>query len=107
MSVRGCVGVRIGGDLVTLLPEHPVGVGQEDTPDLAVAVVRCAGCGGTTPAVAPVTYKFYDDDHYGRLELWYESRHAGACAACKALAAMVPASNRRSLSAFAPPAASS
>jgi hypothetical protein len=82
MSSRAFVGVRIGGDLVTLLPEHPVGVGNDDTPDLAVAMVRCAGCGATTPAVAPVTYKFYDDDHYGRLELWYESRHAGACAAC-------------------------
>src|SRR6185312_3825106 len=82
MSSRAYVGVRIGGDLVTLLPEHPVGVGNDDTPDLAVAMVRCAGCGATTPAVAPVTYKFYDDDHYGRLELWYESRHAGACAAC-------------------------
>jgi hypothetical protein len=82
MSARGIVGVRIGGDLVALLPEHPVSVGKDDTPDLAVAIVRCAGCGATTPAVAPVTYKFYDDDHYGRLELWYESRHTGACAAC-------------------------
>jgi hypothetical protein len=84
MSTHGFAGVRIGGDLVALLPEHPVGVGKEDTPDLAVALVRCDGCRALTPAVAPVTYKFYDDDHYGRLELWYESRHAGACAACKA-----------------------
>lgn len=84
MSSRGFVSVRIGGDIVALLPEHPVGVASGDTPDLSVALVRCAACGATSPAVAPVTYKYYDDDHYGRLELWYDSRHAGACAACKA-----------------------
>lgn len=84
MSARGFVGVRIGGGLRTLLPEHPVGVGKNDQPELAVALVRCHGCGALTPTIAPVTYKFYDDDHYGRLELWYESRHAGACASCAA-----------------------
>src|SRR5262245_60014790 len=83
MTARGLVGVRIGGDIVALLPEHAVGVADGDTPDLSVALIRCGGCGATAPATAPVTYKFYDDDHYGRLELWYESRHVGACAACK------------------------
>jgi len=84
MSARGLVGVRIGGAVVPLLPEQPVGVAEGDKPEEAFALIRCDACGATGAMAAPIAYKFYDDDHYGRLELWYESRHSGACAACAA-----------------------
>ncbi len=68
MSARGLVGVRIGGQVVPLLPDHSVGVAEDDKPEEGFAFVRCDACGATARMATPVTYKFYDDDHYGRIE---------------------------------------
>lgn len=84
MSAQGVVGVRIGGQVVPLLPEIPVDVAAGETPEHAVATVRCNACGAIGTIQAPVTYNTHDDDHFGRFEQWYRSRHAGACAGCGA-----------------------
>jgi hypothetical protein len=82
MSDQGVVVVRIGDRSLPLLPESPVAVAPADTPAEAIAMIRCDTCGATGTLAAPVTDTFYDDDHFGRFELWYDSRHVGACSAC-------------------------
>jgi hypothetical protein len=84
VSGQPVVVVRIGGRTVALVPEAPVAVAPDDTPAEAVAMVRCDTCGTTGAMAAPITYSFYDDDHFGRLELWYGSHHTGSCPACDA-----------------------
>ncbi|HJQ57181.1 MAG TPA: formylglycine-generating enzyme family protein [Vineibacter sp.] len=84
MSGEGVVVVRIAGRAVLLAPEIPVAVVEGETPVEATVMVRCDACGAAGTLSAPVTYRIYDDDHFGRIEHWYDSRHVAACGSCGA-----------------------
>jgi hypothetical protein len=82
MGPQTIVIVRIGEGVMALRPETPVAVAAGETPTEASALICCDACDARQFAAAPVAYSFHDDDHFGRLEVWYESRHACACAGC-------------------------
>jgi hypothetical protein len=84
MDRQGCAVVSLGTRSACLAPAEPVGVRPDERPEHAAVLVRCAFCGALTPSGAPVTYTTHDDDHYGRTELWYASRHEGTCTGCAA-----------------------
>ena len=84
MSSEAGVFVRIGGKVLPLIKLRFVAVDDDDIPSEAFAPIRCDTCAALSVIGAPVTYKFYDDDHVFRFEVWYESHHAGGCVGCGA-----------------------
>lgn len=72
------------GRVLSIVQDQFVEVRPDSEPVEAVAPVRCDPCGAVTIRVASITYRYYDDDHVGRFELRYESRHTGRCSECGA-----------------------
>ena len=77
--------VRVGDQTVPLEFLQAVSLGKDTAPPRrpveAVADVRCA-CGAVSGVAAAVEYDFYDDEHFGSIDIWYRSRHTARCAAC-------------------------
>jgi hypothetical protein len=83
-SSNGSVLARIGATTIALVAAEPAPVPRDEKPAVALAPVRCDACAAVTVIEAPMAYHFYDDDHFGRLEIWYRSKHAGQCRLCQA-----------------------
>jgi hypothetical protein len=52
-----------------LSPQQPIAVEAGASPAVAFASIRCDTCGMVSLIDAPVTYRFYDDDHFGYIEV--------------------------------------
>ncbi|MBM4343046.1 MAG: hypothetical protein FJ100_06680 [Deltaproteobacteria bacterium] len=73
------VSLTLGVRDVSVAVGQAVVVEPEEELRLARATVRCAGCGTSRETVAPPVFDTHDDDHFGRLELWYTTTHRARC----------------------------
>jgi hypothetical protein len=69
MSAESSVFVKIGSSVMPLSPQQPIAVEAGASPAVAFASIRCDTCGMVSLIDAPVTYRFYDDDHFGYIEV--------------------------------------
>ena len=83
-DVEPGVELRIGQRVLRLVARRREEVADKTAPSEACATVRCDACATPAKHVAPVKYVTYDDDHYGRFELWYESPIDSGCPTCGA-----------------------
>jgi hypothetical protein len=83
MNNRGVM-ARVGSRWTRLLVQQPVSIEHEEEPAESLVCLCCTSCGGRQRILAPVRYHTYDDDHYGRIEVFYGSDHAGTCTGCGA-----------------------
>lgn len=59
--------------------------------------VRCGACGAEHACSAEPVYDTHDDDHYGRLELWYTTTHQVGCSCGPALEVVLGHTETRNL----------
>ncbi len=59
---------------------QPIRLEPEQQLRLVQARVRCASCGAAHTVAAEPVFDTHDDDHFGRLELWYTTTHQVRCA---------------------------